>query len=66
VLAPPIASIFNASLQQASVPITREKADFKAPSDISKDLLSKMCERFVADWLMELIRARLINKNSDP
>ena len=64
VLALPVTSIFNASLQQASVPDVWKKADVipvpknKAPSDINKDLrpisltatLSKTCERFVADW----------------
>jgi hypothetical protein len=62
-LAPPVTSIFNASLQQASVPAVWKKADVipvpknKVPSDTTKDLrpisltatLSKTCERFVAD-----------------
>lgn len=66
-LALPVTSIFNASLQQASVPDIWKKADVipvpknKAPSDINKDLrplsptatLSKACERFVVDWLMQ-------------
>ena len=63
----PVTSIFNASLQQASVPDVWKKADVvpenKATSDINKDLrpisltatLSKTCERFVADWLMQSI-----------
>ena len=44
VLALPVTSIFNASLQQASVPDVWKKADVipvpknKAPSDINKDL----------------------------
>ena len=65
--------IFNASLQQASVPDIWKKADVipvaknKAPSDINKDLrpisltatLSKTCERFVADWLMQSIGKKI-------
>jgi hypothetical protein len=53
--------------------IFRKKADVipvpknKAPSDITKDLrrisltatLSETCERFVADWLMELISGKI-------
>ena len=72
-LAPPVTSIFNASLQQASVPAVWKKADVipvpknKVLSDIAKDLrpisltatLSKTCERFVADWLMELIGEKI-------
>jgi hypothetical protein len=72
-LAPPVTSIFNASLQQASVPAVWKKADVipvpknKVPSDITKDLrpisltatLSKTCERFVADWLMDLIGEKI-------
>jgi hypothetical protein len=72
-LALPVTSIFNASLQQASVPGVWKKADVipfpknKVPSDITKDLrpisltdtLSKTCERFVADWLMELIGEKI-------
>jgi hypothetical protein len=72
-LAPPVTSIFNASLQQASVPTVWKKADVipvpknKVPSDITKNLrpisltatLSKTCERFVADWLMELISGKI-------
>ena len=72
-LAPPVTSIFNASLQQESVPAVWKKADVipvpknKVPSDITKDLrpisltatLSKTCERFVADWLMELIGEKI-------
>ena len=72
-LAPPVTSIFNASLQQASVPAVWKKADVipvpknKVPSDITQHLrpisltatLSKTCERFVADWLMELIGEKI-------
>ena len=79
VLALPVTSIFNASLQQASVPEVWKKADVihvpknKAPSDINKDFrpisltatLSKTCERFVADWLMQLIGEK-INKRQFP
>ena len=73
VLALPVTSIFNASLQQVSVPDVWKKADVipvpknKAPSDINKDLrpisltatLSKTCERFVADWLMQSIGEKI-------
>ena len=73
VLALPVTSMFNASLQQASVPDVWKKADVipvpknKAPSDINKDLrpisltatLSKTCERFVADWLMQSIGEKI-------
>ena len=73
VLALPVTSIFNASLQQASVPDVWKEADVipvpknKAPSDINKDLrpisltatLSKTCERFVADWLMQSIGEKI-------
>ena len=69
VLALPVTSIFNASLQQVFVPEIWKKADVipvpknKVPSDLNKDLhlfsltatLSKTCELFVADWLMHLI-----------
>ena len=72
-LALPVTSIFNASLQQASVPDVWKKADVipvpknKAPRDINKDLrpisltatLSKTCERFVADWLMQSIGEKI-------
>ncbi|CAB3994010.1 Hypothetical predicted protein [Paramuricea clavata] len=72
-LSSPVTSIFNASLQQASVPGVWEKADVipvpknKVLRDITKDLrpisltatLSKTCERFVADWLMELIGEKI-------
>ena len=72
-LALPVTSIFNASLQQASVPDVWKKADVipvpknKAPSDINKDLrlisltatLSKTCEGFVADWLMQSIGEKI-------
>ena len=73
VLPLPVTSIFNASLQQVSVPDVWKKADVipvsknKAPSDINKDLrpisltatLSKTCERFVADWLMQSIGEKI-------
>ena len=72
-LALPVTSIFNASLQQASVPDVWKKADVipvpknRTPCDINKDLrpisltatLSKTCERFVADWLMHLINEKI-------
>ena len=69
-LAGPIASIFNESKQQYTVPLRWRKADI-IPSlktanlnDIAKHLrpipftqtLSKVCERFVAEWVLESIR----------
>ena len=62
-----------------SVPDVWKKADAipvpknKAPSDINKDLrpisltatLSKTCERFVADWLMQSIGEKIDKKNLD-
>ena len=56
-----------------AVPDTWKKAEIipvpkiKVPNDITKDLrpisliatLSKTCERFVADWLMELIKEKI-------
>ena len=73
VLAFHVTSIFNASLQQASVSDVWKKADVipvpknKAPSDINKDLrpisltatLPKTCERFVSDWLMHSIGEKI-------
>ena len=68
-LALPIASILNASIQQSLVPSIWKKADVipiqkvKNLNDINTDLrpisltptLAKICERFIADWLMEFI-----------
>ena len=68
-LALPIASILNASIQQSLVPTIWKKADVipiqkvKNLNDISTDLrpisltptLAKICERFIAEWLMKLI-----------
>ena len=72
VLASPVASIFNASIQQATVP-TMWKANvipipkIASPEDITKDLrpisltptLSKTCEQFVTDWLLEYIKEKI-------
>ena len=73
VLASPVASIFNASIQQATVPAIWKKANvipipkISSPQDITKDLrpisltstLSKICERFVTDWLLEYVREKI-------
>jgi hypothetical protein len=64
-----MASILNASIQQSLVPTIWKKADVipiqqvKNLNDISTDLrpisltatLAKICERFIADWLMKSI-----------
>ena len=73
VLSSPVASIFNASIQEAVVPSMWKKANVipvpkkSVPKDISKDLrpisltttLSKICERFVTDWLLKSIGAKI-------
>ena len=73
ILSSPVALIFNSSIQESVVPSMWKKADVtpvpkkSVPSDISKDLrpisltstLSKICERFVTDWLFEPIRAKI-------
>ena len=73
VLASPVASIFNASIQQATAPTIWKKANvipipkIPSPQDITKDLrpisltstLSKICERFVTDWLLEHIKEQI-------
>ena len=73
ILALPIASSFNASIQQASIPAIWKKADVisiqktKVLTDINTDLrpisltptLEKICERFVADWLIRSIIHKL-------
>ena len=73
ILSSPVASIFNASIQESVVPSMWKKADVipvpkkSVPSDISKDLRpisltstsSKLCARFVTDWLFESIRAKI-------
>ena len=73
VLASPVASIFNASIQQATVPTMWKKANvipipkIASPEDITKDLrpisltptLSKTCEQFVTDWLLEYIKEKI-------
>ena len=69
ILTLPIASILNASIQQSLVPTIWKKADVipiqkvNYLNDISTDLrpisltptLAKICERFIADWLMKSI-----------
>ena len=71
--ASPVASIFNASIQQATVPTIWKKANvipipkIASPEDITKDLrpisltptLSKTCEQFVTDWLLEYIKEKI-------
>ena len=72
VLASPVASIFNASIQQGTVPTIWKKAvipipKIPSPQDITKDLrpisltstLYKICERFVTDWLLEHIKEKI-------
>ena len=73
VLASPVASIFNASIQQATVPAIWKKANvipipkISSPQDITKDLrpisltstLSKICERFVTDWLLDYVKENI-------
>lgn len=73
VLSSPVASIFNASIQDGVVPSMWKNADVipipkkSVPSDISKDLrpisltatLSKICERFVTDWLLWSIGTKI-------
>ena len=73
VLASPVASIFNASIQQATVPALWKKANVipipktSSPEDITNDLrpisltstLSKTCESFVTDWLLEYIKGKI-------
>ena len=68
ILALPIASILNASIQQSLVPTIWKKADV-IPIQKVKNLnyvtdlrpisltptLAKICERFIADWLMKSI-----------
>ena len=69
VLALPIASILNASIQQSLVPTIWKRVDVipiqqgKCLSDINTDLrpisltptMDNFCEQFVADWLMKSI-----------
>ena len=73
VLASPVASIYNASIQQSIVPTAWKEANvipipkIPLPVDIIKDLrpisltstLSKTCERFVTDWLLEYIMEKI-------
>ena len=67
VLASPVASIFNASIQQASVTTMWKKASSKipklsSPEDTTNDLclisltstLAKTCERFVTHWHLSI------------
>ena len=69
VLASPISSIFNASLQQARLPTSWKEADVipipkvTVSVDISTDLrpisLTPTCESFVADWLIDSIKEKI-------
>ena len=69
----PVASIFKASIQQVTFLTIWKKANviqipkISLPQDITKDLrpisltstLSKICERFVTDWLLEYIKEKI-------
>ena len=73
ILASPVSSILNASIQQACVPTSWKEADvtpipkISAPVDVYNDLrpisltptLSKICESFVADWLINSIKGKI-------
>ena len=73
ILASPVSSILNASIQQACVPTSWKEADvtpipkISAPVDVYNDLcpisltptLSKICESFVADWLINSIEGKI-------
>ena len=73
ILALPVASLFNASIQQQHVPAVWKKAEViptpktPVPADITTDLrpvslkptLSKICESFVSDWLISSIKNKI-------
>ena len=73
ILALPVASLLNASIQQQHVPTAWKKAEVipipktSIPADITTDLrlisltptLSKTCESFVSDWLISSIKNRI-------
>ena len=73
ILALPIASLFNASIQQQHVPAVWKDAEvipipkISVPADITTDLrpisltptLSKICESFVSDWLINSIKNKI-------
>ena len=73
ILALPVASILNASIQQQHAPTAWKKAEVipipktTIPADITTDLrlisltptLSKICESFVSDWLISSIKNRI-------
>ena len=73
ILALPVASLLNASIQQQHVPTAWKKAEVipiqktSIPADITTDLrpilltptLSKICESFVSDWLISSIKNRI-------
>ena len=73
ILALPIASLFNASIQQQHVPAVWKDAEvipipkISVPADITTDLrpisltptLSKICESFVSDWLISSIKNKI-------
>ena len=73
ILASPVSSILNASIQQACVPTSWKDADvtpipkISAPVDVYNDLrpisltptLSKICESFVAVWLINSIKGKI-------
>ena len=66
ILALPVASLLNASIQQQHVPTAWKKAEVipipktSVPADISlAPTLSKICESFVSDWLISSIKNRI-------
>ncbi len=75
VLALPVASILNASIRQSTVPTIWKRADVipiqktKHLNDITTDLrpisgfltasLAKICEHFIADWLIKTVIHRI-------
>ena len=73
ILALPVASLFNASIQQQHVPTVWKKAEVipipktSVPADIPTDLrfisltptLSKTCESSVSDWLISSIKNKI-------
>ena len=73
ILVLPVASLFNASIQQQHVPTVWKKAEVipipktSVPADIPTDLrfisltptLSKTCESSVSDWLISSIKNKI-------
>ena len=73
IIALPVTSLLNASIQQQHVPTAWKKAEVipipktSIPADITTDLrpisltpnLSKICESFVYDWLISSVKNRI-------